>query len=80
VLDLQPSSDWIDTCVDLAAGDTIRVTATGTLLYSNARLSNGPESLLRAFTDLVRATHVNASKLLCSGAWFQDRVYEGRAQ
>lgn len=58
-LDLQPGSDWIDTGVDLAPGDTIRVTVTGTLQYSNARQSNGPEGLPRAFTDLVRAMHVN---------------------
>ena len=58
-LDLQPGGGWADTGIDLQAGDTIHVTATGQLQYSNARQSNGPEGLPRGFADLIRIFPVN---------------------
>ncbi len=53
-VDVQPSSGWIDTGVQLAAGDTVRITASGELQYNNSPQSNGPEGLARTFTDLLR--------------------------
>jgi hypothetical protein len=58
-LDLQPSDGWVDTGIDLKAGDTFTATATGRLQYSNAKRANGPEGLPRGFSDLVRIFQVN---------------------
>jgi hypothetical protein len=58
-LDLQPGSGWVDTGVDLKAGDTIRVSATGQMQYPDAKQSNGPEGLPRGFMDLVRIFPLN---------------------
>jgi LssY C-terminus len=58
-LDLQPASGWVDTGIALNAGDTIHISATGTLQYSDARQSNGPEGLPRGFMDLVRNLPLN---------------------
>lgn len=60
-LDLQPASGWVDTGIALNAGDTIHISATGTLQYADARQSNGPEGLPRAFMDLVRNMPVNSA-------------------
>jgi hypothetical protein len=57
--DIKPGSDWTDTGIDLKPGDTIKVTASGTLQYFNAKQSNGPEGLPRAFTDLLRIMPMN---------------------
>ena len=58
-LDLQPANGWVDTGVDLKQGDSIRVSATGQLQYSDARQANGPEGLPRGFMDLVRILPLN---------------------
>ena len=58
-LDIKPDDGWVDTKISLNAGDTISVTATGTLQYSNAKQSNGPDGLPRGWADLVRALQVN---------------------
>ena len=58
-LDIAPGAGWVDSGVDLQAGDVARVTATGELQYTNAKQSNGPEGLPRAFTDLVRIMPMN---------------------
>ena len=60
-LDVQPTSGWVDTGIDLSAGDSVRISATGQLQYSNARQSNGPEGLPRGFADLVRVFQLNDS-------------------
>src|SRR5690242_12687657 len=60
-LDLQPGGGWIDTGIDLQPGDTVHFAATGTLQYSNARQSNGPQGLPRGFADLIRNLQVNES-------------------
>ncbi len=54
-----PSNGWLDTGMAVDAGDTLHVTATGQLQYTNARQPNGPAGLPRAFTDLLRAMAVN---------------------
>jgi LssY C-terminus len=58
-LDLNPADGWVDTGVDLNAGDTIKVSATGQLQYSKAKQANGPEGLPRGFSDLVRVFQFN---------------------
>lgn len=58
-LDLAPSGGWVDTGIDLNAGDSLHITASGQLQYANARQANGPAGLPRSFTDLLRALPVN---------------------
>ena len=58
-LDITPSSGWMDSGIDLAAGDIVKVSATGQLQYANAKQSNGPEGLPRAFTDMLRIMPMN---------------------
>ena len=58
-LDLQPGDGWVDTGLDLKAGDTMRISATGELQYSDARQTNGPEGLPRGFADLLRVFQFN---------------------
>ena len=60
-VDLPSTSGWVDTGVDLNPGDTVRISATGQLQYSNAKQPNGPEGLPRGFADLVRVLQVNES-------------------
>jgi hypothetical protein len=57
--DVTPANGWVDTGIDLNAGDSVQFTATGQLQYSNARQANGPGGLPRAFTDSLRALMVN---------------------
>lgn len=52
--DLNASSGWVDTGIDLKVGDTSHITATGELQYADAKQSNGPEGLPRAFKDVIR--------------------------
>jgi hypothetical protein len=59
--DLQPGAGWIDTNIDLTAGDTLHIAATGQLQYSNARQANGPAGLPRGFADLIRNLPVNSA-------------------
>jgi len=58
-LDLQPASGWVDTGVDLKAGDAVQISATGQLQYPDARQSNGPEGLPRGYKDLIRNLLLN---------------------
>ena len=58
-LDVQSGGGWVDTGVDLTAGDTITVSATGQLQYPDARQANGPEGLPRTFMDVMRNLPLN---------------------
>ena len=60
-VDIQPSDGWVDTGIDLAAGDSVRINATGQLQFSNATQANGPEGLPRGFVDLVRVFQLNSA-------------------
>jgi hypothetical protein len=60
-LDLSPSDGWVDTTVDLKAGDTFQVTASGQLQYVGAKEPNGPEGLARGFSDLIRTFPINSA-------------------
>jgi hypothetical protein len=58
-LDLKPGDGWVDTGIDLNAGDTIKISATGELQYTNAKQPNGPEGLPRGYSDLLRVFQFN---------------------
>jgi hypothetical protein len=54
-----PSSDWVDTKIDVNAGDSVQITATGQLQYTNAKQASGPAGLPRGYADLMRVLLVN---------------------
>lgn len=58
-LDLAPTGGWVDSGVDLNAGDSFRITASGQLQYADARQASTPAGMPRAFLDLLRALPVN---------------------
>ena len=57
--DLNTGSGWVDTGIDLNVGDTLHTTATGQMQYADAKQSNGPEGLPRAFKDVIRNFPLN---------------------
>ena len=57
-LDISGSPAWTDAGIDLKAGDTIRISATGTVHFAGAK-ENGPDGLARGWLDLVRILPVN---------------------
>lgn len=50
-LDVSPTDGWADTGVDVRAGDTLQIGATGQLQYANAAQANGPAGLARGAGD-----------------------------
>lgn len=50
---------WIDTGIDVQAGEHVLVSATGKLRYTDAKIDNGPEGLARGFKDLLRVFPFN---------------------
>jgi hypothetical protein len=50
---------WIDTGVDVQAGEHVLVTATGKLRYADAKADNSPDGLARGFKDLLRVLPFN---------------------
>jgi hypothetical protein len=56
---IQGDQHWVDTGVDLAAGDKVTVTASGTLQLTEATETNGPEGHSRGWKDLIRALPLN---------------------
>jgi len=57
-LDITGTSAWTDTGIDLKAGDTLRISATGSVHFTGAK-ENGPEGLARGWLDLIRILPVN---------------------
>jgi LssY C-terminus len=51
--DFSGSQKWLDTGLDVKAGDSLAITATGTLQYPSYKQS-GPEGLSRGWRDLMR--------------------------
>ncbi|HMF78181.1 MAG TPA: LssY C-terminal domain-containing protein [Bryobacteraceae bacterium] len=60
-IDVSASQEWIDTGVDLKAGDRINIKATGTVQYDDGARSTGPEGLARGWMDLIMQFPVNAA-------------------
>ena len=52
------AAGWVDTGIDLKAGDTVKISAAGTLRFLNAKPA-GPEGLQRGWADLIRQLPVN---------------------
>ncbi|PYU72076.1 MAG: hypothetical protein DMG49_08270 [Acidobacteria bacterium] len=50
---------WIDTGIDIEAGEHVLITATGRVRYSDAKDDNGPDGLPRDFRDLLRVLPFN---------------------
>ena len=50
---------WIDTGIDIQAGEHALITATGKLRYTDAKEDNGPDGLPRGFKDLLRILPFN---------------------
>src|SRR4051812_22357170 len=57
-IDISAAQVWTDSGIDLKAGDTITVAATGTLQFSGAKPC-GPEGLPRGWMDLVTQLPLN---------------------
>jgi hypothetical protein len=56
---LTGEATWLDTGIDVQAGEHVLVTATGKLRYADAKDDNGPEGLPRGFKDLLRVLPFN---------------------
>jgi hypothetical protein len=56
---LSDEQSWIDTGIDVQAGEHVLVTATGKLRYADAKDDNGPDGLPRGFKDLLRVLPFN---------------------
>ena len=50
---------WVDTSIDIQAGEHVLITATGKLRYADAKADNGPDGLPRSFKDLLTALPFN---------------------
>jgi hypothetical protein len=61
-LEVSASQDWIDSAIDLRAGDSIQITATGTLNLGTGK-SAGPQGAQRGFRDLLKNYPVNEAGL-----------------
>jgi len=57
-LDVAASAQWVDTDIDLHAGDSVRFTTTGTVNFGVGR-SAGPQGAQRGFLDLIKGYPVN---------------------
>src|SRR5260370_19731713 len=56
---LTGQESWIDTGIDVQAGEHALVTASGKLRYADAKDDNGPDGLPRGFKDLLRVLPYN---------------------
>ena len=56
---LTGDESWIDTGIDVQAGEHVLLTGTGKLRYADAKDDNGPEGLGRGFRDLLRVLPFN---------------------
>jgi len=56
---LTGEESWIDTGIDVQAGEHVLITATGKLRYVDAKDDNGPDGLARGFRDLLRVLPLN---------------------
>jgi hypothetical protein len=58
-IQLTGEESWLDTTIDIQAGEHVLITATGKLRYFDAKDDNGPEGLARGFKDLLRVLPFN---------------------
>jgi hypothetical protein len=58
-IQLTGEESWLDSGIDIQAGERVLITATGKLHYADAKQDNGPEGLGRGFKDLLRVLPFN---------------------
>lgn len=58
-LEITGAQTWVDTGLDVQAGDLLRFEAKGSLQYSDAQQAASPEGLARGWRDLIRALPLN---------------------
>ena len=56
---LTGEQSWVDTTIDIQAGEHALITAAGKLRYADAKDDNGPDGLPRGFRDLLRILPFN---------------------
>ena len=56
---LSGDQQWVDTGIDLAQGDVVKLTGSGSIKLVNAKAENGPEGGARGWMDMVRTLPVN---------------------
>lgn len=57
-LNVPANRDWTDSGIDLLEGDTLRITASGTITFASNKTA-GPDGAERNWRDLVRSLPVN---------------------
>jgi hypothetical protein len=73
-LDVPGNQPWTDTGMDLQAGETVQITATGKLQYMDGS-SPGPQGAGRSWRDLIRSMPVNsAGRGALIGRWGSDQA------
>jgi LssY C-terminus len=73
-LEVTGNQPWTDTGVDLKPGQTLTITATGSLQYMDGT-SPGPQGVARSWRDLIRAMPVNsAGRGALIGRWGSDEA------
>jgi LssY C-terminus len=50
---------WLDTGIDVKAGERVVISATGKMRYADQQADNGPEGIVRGFKDLLRILPLN---------------------
>jgi hypothetical protein len=58
---LTGEESWIDTGIDVQAGEHVLIAATGKLRYPDSKDDNGPDGLPRGFKDLLRVLPFNGA-------------------
>ena len=53
-IEIPGSATWVDTGIDVAQGDTIRIEITGELSFANSPKPAGPDGLSRGWLDMIR--------------------------
>jgi LssY C-terminus len=56
---LTGEESWLDTGIDVQAGEHVVITTTGTLRYADQQADNGPDGIARGFKDLLRILPFN---------------------
>ncbi|MGH9789315.1 MAG: hypothetical protein ACRD4U_11510, partial [Candidatus Acidiferrales bacterium] len=57
-VDVSSTTEWVDTGIDVVTGDTLRISAEGTINYTTSKTC-GPDGGKREWQDLIRALPVN---------------------
>src|SRR5882762_11352147 len=58
-IQLTGEETWLDSGIDVQAGEHVLLAATGKLRYADAKEDNGPDGLGRGFKDLLRVLPLN---------------------